>query len=157
MPTEIAYFTPKTKSGQASLIDFWNVEHYDGPSDLDESYDSDQIEFRISEHSWKDEIDVGYANGVVQAYFKAPVDDYYLAIVKLSAKDSLVFINVDGVRIGSYLVEEVGQEVPVMVQLKKGYHTINVIQIKYWRGFPPFVVKKPTSPLTFHSITVFQV
>lgn len=152
MPTEIAYFTSKVKSGTAKWIDFWNADLYDGESHLERLHTQDKIQFRGKRYTYLDEIDAGYGNGVIQAIFGVPTSDYYLIIAKLSSVKSIVNIAVDDNIIGMHWIEETGQEIPVMVHLPAGQHTMNVIQLS---KIAFFTIE--TNPLWFHSITVFQV
>lgn len=154
MVTEIAYFTPKTKSGSAMLLDFWNADLWDGDSHLSACDSSDQIQFRTSETTWLHGHDAGATNGAIQAYFAVESADYYLLVAKLSSSDAEVSIYVDGNYVDSFSVQGNGEEIPVTLHLPAGNHTITIVQkpiFDFW-----FYVDYG-DPLWFHSITAFQI
>jgi len=146
---QFAYFTPNQITGSGRYLDLWNADLYWGASHLQRCAQLNHIQFRKDATTYKGNIKVFSTypkNGVMQAIFEMPADDYFLGIVKLSnigAATARVEIRVDTTPAGEYTIYGANVEIPVVAQLKQGEHWISVIQLggTYW----------------FHSITCFQV
>jgi hypothetical protein len=154
MPTEIAYFTPKTKTGSAVWIDFYNADMYDSSSELNRCYAADQIQFRTPPETaifgWTIK---GW--GYVDAFFNVKNQGYYLLVSKLSVPTyppaAWINIYVDGRIVGFHAVGGIDQKIPAIVMLTPGMHIFRIHQR------PTIDLISPGAPFWFHSITVFEI
>lgn len=127
MPTEIATFTPRIKTGSAQYIDFWNADLYDGDSHLTNLYERDQIRFRKDAQSWRYGFNTKHPNGIIQAFFDMPANDYFLGILKMSGEPLLLTVYVDDEWFGWFNESGTGVEIPITADLSKGLHAITVL------------------------------
>ena len=132
---EIAYFTPKTKSGNAYWIDFWNADLFDGESHLSLLHQNDQIEFRADKSTWSGNFKTKNPNGLIQAYFNMPDADYFIGVIKVSSGNAWINIKVDDRNLGNFHINSDGVEIPITLNLSKGGHYITVQQV----SFEPFL------------------
>ena len=143
--TQTAYFTARTRSGNAGPIDFWNVDLRFLTSELRTCYDNDQVYFDVREKTAYDNINLHHPNGVVQAFFGVEEPAYVLIVCKVSSADAKVRLKIDGDSLIDFHVQGNGVVLPMLRSLTVGVHRINLIQ----RG--------SNKPFWFHSITCFLV
>lgn len=147
---QFAAFTPKTKSGSATWIDFWNADLYDGASHLTQIYAADRIQFRTDRYTYKGEHRVMRTTVFqgVQAGFNMPHAGFFLGAVVVSSAGGRVAVEVDDdVIVTSTPVNGNGVMIPVPVQqLAAGNHWMTVVQ-----GAVP-----GSGHLWFHGITCYR-
>ncbi len=148
VPTQIAFFTPRTRSGNVGLIDFYNADLRMWSSDVDSTYQNDQVYFDSSKETVSDDISLKHPNGVVQAFFDTEQESQVLVVAKLSSAGAKVYLTLDsGSYYGqSFAVQGNGVELAMLRSRPSGIHSVNIIQRK-----------KPAKPFWFHSITVFEI
>jgi hypothetical protein len=149
MPTELAFFTPTQITGAGYWIDFWNADLFWGMSEANRIVQNDAVLFRRDDTTWTGKYRVGGPNGVIQARFSLPRDDYVLVALKLSASGAYFQIYIDDTFAGWGVVNSVGQVFPFLMNVKAGGHSLTVLQ-------GPFQVR-PKDHLWFHSITLFTI
>ena len=147
---QFAAFTPKTKSGSAAWIDFWNADLYDGVSHLAQIYAGDRIQFRSDRYTYRGEHRVmrnDFFQGV-QVGFNMPQAGFFLGAVVVSSNGGRVAVEVDDdVVVGATEVNGNGVMIPVPVQeLAAGNHWMTVVQ-GYVTG---------SRHLWFHGITCYR-
>jgi len=129
---QFAAFTPKTKSGSASWIDFWNADLFDGTSHLTRIHTIDRIQFRTDRYTYRGEHRVlnVHVFGGVQASFNMPQAGFFLGAVVVSSTGGRVAVEVDDdVIVTSTPVNGNGVMIPVPIQqLAAGNHWISVVQ-----------------------------
>lgn len=146
MPTPIAYFTPRTFTGNVGFVDFYNADLRAGWSDVATTYETNQVYFDASKETAYDGIRLKHPNGVVQAFFDIEAEAQLLLVAKVSSKGARLYLAV-GSRYGeSFRVQGDGVELAVLKLRAAGVHRVNLIQRT-----------TPTKPFWFHSMTVFQV
>jgi hypothetical protein len=147
---QFAAFTPKTKSGSAHWIDFWNADLFDGTSNLTQIHSADRVQFRTDRYTWRGERRVlnVHVFGGAQASFNMPQAGFFLGAVVVSSTGGWVAVDVDDhVIVTSTPVNGNGVMIPVAVQqLAAGNHWISVIQ----GPFPG------SGHLWFHGITCYR-
>ncbi len=143
--TQIAYFTARTRSGNAGPIDFWNADMLSWNTDLTRTYQNDQIHFEVRKRTGYDDINLHHPNGVVQAFFGIEQDAYVLIISKVSSDNAKIRQAIDSPYGTDFHVEGDGVELPMLRWLTRGVHRVNLIQ------------RNRKKPFWFHSITCFQV
>ena len=147
---QFAAFTPKTKSGSAFWIDFWNADLFDGASHLTQIHALDRIQFRTDRYSYRGEHRVMNTHVFqgVQAAFNMPQAGFFLGAVVVSSTGGLVAVEVDDdIIVTSTPVNGNGVMIPVPVQqLAAGNHWMSVIQ-----GVIP-----GSGHLWFHGITCYR-
>ena len=132
--TEIAYFTPKSKTGSAHYLDIYNADLFWGTSDLTNLWNQNAVQLRTYQ---------GGANGVIRAYFTMPAADYCLVIAKLSGGGSQVEIKIGSSATGTFTIAGNGDEIPLVAHLPAGSHWIDIKQL--------------SGSLWIHSITCFRI
>jgi hypothetical protein len=150
MTTEIAFFTPKTKTGTASLIDFWNCDLWDGDSHLGYCDSNDAIQFRASKTTWLEGFDAKFPNGYVQAYFNAESSAYYLVSAKLSSDLAWIRMYIDDDPALFKQVNGNNVVVAAMANLNEGHHSVTIEQLDAGGFFWDISDKN----LWFHSLKV---
>jgi hypothetical protein len=145
-----ATFTPRTKTGSAAWIDFWNADLFDGTSHLAQLHALDRIQFRSSRDTWRGEHRVmrnDFFQGV-QAGFNMPQTGFFLGAVVVSSTGGQVAVEIDDeVIVGATEVNGNGVMIPVPIeQLAAGSHWMTVVQ-GYVTG---------SKHLWFHSITLYR-
>lgn len=156
MPTEIAFFTPNEITGSAQWLDLWNADLWWGQSQVPRLAEINQAQFRWERTTYRDDIDVDQANGVIQAAFSMPDSGYFLGTVMLSSfpdnQPAPVSIQIDTTDAGTFYVTGTAMEIPVVANLSAGSHRLSIIQRERIYGWFPV-----RTNLWFHSITCFQV
>jgi len=147
---EIAAFTPKTKSGSAFWIDFWNADLFDGASHLTQIHAADRIQFRTDRYTYRGEHRVlnDHVFQGVQASFNMPQAGFFLGAVVNSSSGGSVSVEVDDdVIVTSTPVNGNGVMIPVPIQqLAAGNHWMSV-------GTSPV---PGSGHLWFHGITCYR-
>lgn len=145
-PTQIAFFTPKTWTGNVGFIDFHNADLRAGISDISDTYQNDQVYFDVRKKTAYDGINLKHPNGVAQAFFHVEEDADVLVVAKVSSEDAKIRLAVDSKYGTDFRVQGNGVELSRLARVKRGVHRINLIQRR-----------RPRRPFWFHSITVFQI
>jgi hypothetical protein len=145
-PTQIAYFTPRTWTGNVGFIDIFNADLRAWSSGLTETYQKDQVCFDARGDTAYDDLNLKHPNGVVQAFFDLEEEAQVLAVAKLSSENARVYLALDSRYGDTFQIHGNGVEVATLRPRAAGVHRVNVIQRR-----------TPRNPIWFHSITVFQV
>ena len=143
--TQIAFFTPRTRSGNVGFIDFYNADLRSWSNDLESSYENDRVYFDAYSETEYDDISLKHPNGVVQAFFHTEEPAQVLVIAKLSSTGANVYLTLDSGSGPSFTVQGNGVEKAILKTLPAGVHRVNIIQRR-----------NPAKPLWFHSITIHQ-
>lgn len=146
--TQIAFFTPRTRSGNVGFIDFHNADLRAWSNDLESSYENDQVYFAANSETIEDDISLKHPNGVVQAFFDTEEEADLLVIAKLSSTGANIYLTLDaGPSEGqTFTVQGNGVDKAILKRRASGVHRVNIIQRR-----------NPAKPLWFHSITVYQI
>lgn len=145
--TQIAYFTPRTRSGNVGPINFWNADLVFWDADLASSYQDDQVCFGVAKSTAQDDIGLHHPNGVVQAFFHVDQDSDVLVVSKVSSENAKIRQAVNSKYGETFPVHGEGVLLATLKEsLRSGFaHRVNLIQRNRKKRF------------WFHSITCFQV
>lgn len=124
---EIAKFTVCKKTGTATYLDLWDVDHFDGFTDLKKNMDECRVWFSADGHTYWDSPQT--KTGRINCYFRAPSDGFYVCNAHLQSYGGSAQVEclMDNNSFG--LLPFNGTIIqPHTTQLSLGYHSFRIRQ-----------------------------